>query len=106
MAAVFLVVHVAWVFFRAASLGEATALLRQMFIGPFESHFFGFECLGSLRHLVLLAPIAVLHAAQWAHEHHGLRKTPTRRMFVAVFCALALLLCERDNGAPFLYFQV
>lgn len=105
MAVVFLVVHIAWVFFRASGFREATSLLHQMFFGPFTGPFFGLECLGSLRHLVLLVPVAVLHAAQWAHEHRGLRKTPARRMLVAVCCALALVLCERDRHQPFLYFQ-
>ncbi|MEZ6016046.1 MAG: MBOAT family O-acyltransferase [Planctomycetota bacterium] len=105
IAAVFLVVHVAWVFFRARSFEAALGVLRDMFVGPFVEPVFGLNQLGSARHLVLLAPLVALHVAQWAHEHHGLRKTAARRMWAAVFFTLALLLIERGGAAPFLYFQ-
>ncbi|MEZ6016738.1 MAG: MBOAT family protein [Planctomycetota bacterium] len=113
MLTVFLVVHVAWVFFRAQSVGAALTILHTMFIAPVEAlaggpataPWFGLECLGSVRHVLLLLPLIALHAAQWAHERHGLRKTAARRMWVAVACALALMLCERASDQPFLYFQ-
>jgi len=105
MATVFLVVHVAWVFFRARTFESALVLLRDMFVGPFTRPSLGLDHLGSARHLVLLLPIVALHAAQWAHERHGLRKSASLRMCAAIGYALALVLIERSSTAPFLYFQ-
>jgi alginate O-acetyltransferase complex protein AlgI len=101
---VFVVVHVAWVFFRAPDFPLAWALLERMFVAPFREPF-GLEGLETARHLALVGLVAALHLGQLAHEWFGVQKTAWRRAAVAAVCLLLLTLVQRGRGLEFIYFQ-
>lgn len=101
---VFVIVHVAWVFFRAPSFTLASTLLRRMFIAPFEGEL-GVESLLRGPQLVLLLPIIALHCGQAAHEWLGLKKSTPLRLAVCIVWLVLLCVVRRGEPSPFLYFQ-
>jgi alginate O-acetyltransferase complex protein AlgI len=106
VALVFLVVHVAWVFFRAPDFDLAWLFLERMFVAPFE------EPLGLHRldlsvnpQLVLLLPVLALHVSQMLREWRGVVPAAVVRLAVCALCLFLLLVIERPSSSPFLYFQ-
>jgi alginate O-acetyltransferase complex protein AlgI len=101
---VFVIVHTAWVFFRAPDFTVASTLLGRMYLGPFTGSAGASVLLGS-PHLLFLLPVLALHTGQVAHEWLGLRKTTALRVALSVLWLTLLCLVDRGEGNPFLYFQ-
>ncbi|MFN0244701.1 MAG: MBOAT family O-acyltransferase [Planctomycetota bacterium] len=101
---VYVVVHVAWVFFRASDFTLAVAVLERMFVAPFTTPL-GLEIIAQTPQLLLLVPIVALHAGQAAHEWLGLKKSAPLRLAVCVVWLVLLVLVDRGAASPFLYFQ-
>jgi len=104
IALVFVIVHVAWVFFRAPDFTLAVMLLQRMFVAPFQGEL-GLERLSNVPQIVLLLPVIALHLGQAAHEWLGLRKSVPLRLAVCILWIVLLFVIRRPDAAPFLYFQ-
>ncbi len=106
---VFAFVHVAWVYFRAQDLGTAQAMVHTMLVEPFIALSGGAEELGtrspSARYAVLLLPIFIIHAAQWAHERLALPRSETLRAVAAGLMLFGLTVFRRGEAYQFIYFQ-
>lgn len=106
VAIVFLVVHVAWVFFRAPSFELAWTYLGRMFVAPLHEPLALQRLLPSRNpQLVLLLPIIGLHLGQLLCEWFGLRSSAPLRLGLCALWMFLLLVVERPAGSPFLYFQ-
>ena len=57
------------------------------------------------RYLVLVAPVVVMHLAQWIREWTGRPVPPVLRAASTGAMALALIVVDRAEAPPFLYFQ-
>jgi len=102
---VWALVHTAWVYFRAADFGTANALVAHMWLDPLRGAWGGASILLDSPQLLFLLPVVLAHAAQCGHEWLGVKKTgPMRVVLAGVYLAL-LLLVDRGEGSPFLYFQ-
>jgi alginate O-acetyltransferase complex protein AlgI len=103
MIVVFVFILVTWVFFRAPTFSLAIAVLHKMFIIPFREPFVWPAYMN--RFLLLLIPIALLHAGQLMHEWFGLRKNAYVRATLAAGMMFALLVVQRQGEHVFIYFQ-
>ena len=103
IAAVYAIVHTAWVYFRAADFGTANALVAHMWLDPFRGGGEGF--LLDSPQLLFLLPVLLLHCGQAAHEWLGVKKTMQVRVALCVAYIVLLCLVDRGEGSPFLYFQ-
>jgi alginate O-acetyltransferase complex protein AlgI len=105
----FVFVHLCWVFFRAQDFGAATRILRAMFVWPFEQLAAGdgeqLVLAAEWRYLVFVAPILVIHLAQLAREWYGVRISPVTRAVATGCMAFVLIVVDRAEAPPFLYFQ-
>jgi alginate O-acetyltransferase complex protein AlgI len=99
------IVHTAWVYFRAADFGTANALVAHMWLDPLRGAAGGASILLDSPQLLFLLPVALAHAAQCGHEWLGVKKTGSMRVALAGIYLAALLLVDRGEGSPFLYFQ-
>ena len=105
LALVLLQVLVTWVFFRAASVGQAGHMLATMFRFDFRdlretllTH--QYECF-------LLLLLFARHAWVWRMSHRPRREIPTLRFLEPVFFGVVLAACLilRGPGRDFVYFQ-
>jgi alginate O-acetyltransferase complex protein AlgI len=104
IAIVYLVVHIAWVFFRAPTFRVAATFLERMFVAPFsEPH--GLRVIAHTPRLWLLVPLFLMHAGQAAHEWLGLKKSTQLRLAVSILYIVLLVLVDRGSSSPFIYFQ-
>lgn len=96
-------VMVGWVFFRAASVGDALVVLRAMF--SFRTGGFTMPAKSLLKDGVWLVPIAVYFVAAYLRER-GVRFTlsPVPRAALLGVLAFVTLLCREVSDA-FIYFQ-
>jgi hypothetical protein len=102
MAVTFALTLVAWVFFRAASLGEAARYLSGMF-----TRWTAFDA-GPL--LLPLGLAGALLAVEWVQREraHGLdvAHLPRPMRWAVCYAVLAVLAAGGSTGAvPFIYFQ-
>lgn len=104
MLLVYIFVLTTWVFFRAESFEHASQFLSCMYILPFTGEF-GFEELGEARHLVLVAPVFVMHLGRLMREWRGWRRTVTISVIATVVMLFLLTIIRRDFTQQFLYFQ-
>jgi alginate O-acetyltransferase complex protein AlgI len=103
MVVVYVFVHVTWVFFRAQSFDVAWRMLTRMFVAPFTGASGGAP--GDVRHLVLLAPIALLHIATLVRERCGRDVGWLGRAVAAGLMLAALFVVRRGTVRDFVYFQ-
>jgi D-alanyl-lipoteichoic acid acyltransferase DltB (MBOAT superfamily) len=100
---VFVVVMVAWVFFRAENLGQAVAIVKAMFNGP-VSWTLGIEVRQifalSLALLLLQVPIEKLLAAL-----RDLRVAPARAVIATFWGVVVGVVLGAPAAVPFIYFQ-
>ncbi len=103
IAVVFIVVQIAWVFFRAESFKMAWIFLKKMFVCPFTESFAG----GAIdaQYLLLLIPVAFLHLGQLAEEWFGIKKRPYQRAILAGIMLFVVVVVERPDSHAFIYFQ-
>ena len=104
VAFVFAFVHTAWVFFRAESFAMAGRVLQRMYLAPW-SEGLGLGDLAQARHLVLVAPVAMLHAGQLFQERFRFEKPVWSRAVLAGVLFVLLLVVFRPSGRAFIYFQ-
>ena len=102
-------VHVGWVFFRAQSFAEARRVLEGMFVTPVRALAGQIQPAAQVepewRYLVFCVPIVLLHGAWALNDWRGVRVTPTVRSILAGLMLAAILLIDRGESVPFLYFQ-
>ncbi len=109
--AVFGFVQVTWVFFRSQEVGAALAFSDRMLVEPFRalaspddsSLLSGYA--PSPRFAVLLAPLVLQHALQWAHERLGWGRSESLRAVATGLMLFALLVTSRRETFEFIYFQ-
>ena len=107
MGGTFLFVCATWVFFRAASLPDALAVLRRIAAGPWTLQAWT-AAVNGLAHVALLLPAFV--AIEWAYrrERHPLQWTalprPARWLAYSALVWLTLWQSQPAAGA-FIYFQ-
>ena len=104
IAVVFVVVHVAWVFFRAPDFTVASTLLQRMFVAPFSGEL-GLEGLAKVPQIAFLLPVLALHVGEAAHEWLGLKKSAPLRLAVCIVWIVLLFVIRRPDAEPFIYFQ-
>ena len=104
IAAVFVFVLTTWVFFRATDFEMVSMLLNRMYVAPFVEDF-GFGELSQARHLVLVAPVVILHMGQLAHEWYGIRANSYVRALAAAIFLFLITVIQRDAPTEFIYFQ-
>jgi D-alanyl-lipoteichoic acid acyltransferase DltB (MBOAT superfamily) len=111
----FVLVSVAWVFFRAASMHDAVTILSRMATawaaaGPGSAR----DWLMVADPLLLTAVMVVLTGViwvEWLDERQSLRTwfaTASQPARIGVYCTLGLLIllfARADQQAPFIYFQ-
>jgi alginate O-acetyltransferase complex protein AlgI len=100
---VFLVVMVAWVFFRAQDVGQAVAIVKAMFSGQF-----GQAISSEVRQIAALS--AVLLIVQVPVERmlemlRGERVTPAMALTLSFWSVLAAVVLGAPAAVPFIYFQ-
>ena len=109
MLVTFVFVHVCWVFFRAQDFETATRILRAMFVWPFEQLAAGeaerLLLAAEWRYLVFLVPVVVMHMAQLGREWFGVKVPPLSRAAATGMMAFGLIVVDRAEAPPFLYFQ-
>ena len=99
----FLLVLVAWVFFRAASVGDAVGLLRAMLWVP--SWHLTLPAKAMLKDGVWLVPMAVYYVFGYVKERGlGLTPSPMLRGVALGILAFVTLVCREVSDA-FIYFQ-
>jgi alginate O-acetyltransferase complex protein AlgI len=97
----FVLVLVAWVFFRAASLGDAFALLRAMFV---DLHI-TLPAKGLIKQGFWLLPMAVYYLHAWLRERGLVMSVPVvPRALGLALLAFVTLVCREVSDA-FIYFQ-
>ncbi len=105
VALTFAFVCLTWVFFRAASLGHAAALLSSLFTAwdvPLALNQLGMPVLDGLQVLLMVALLPMLH--RLTDEQHPVRDMTLALLAVAVALAWAMRL-EGDISSAFIYFQ-
>jgi D-alanyl-lipoteichoic acid acyltransferase DltB (MBOAT superfamily) len=105
MAATFAYVCVGWVFFRAATLGDALVILKRMATRPFTP--FSVGCMGLRTPLALVAGLVLV---EWLQRRKpdllALDRIPRPARWLAYTSVLWLTLYwHTSQAAPFIYFQ-
>jgi D-alanyl-lipoteichoic acid acyltransferase DltB (MBOAT superfamily) len=99
-AMMFLLVVIGWVFFRAASMQDATALLRAMFTPEAGALPIG----GAVLVVMLLLAGSIAHLGRNSFEMDH-RWKPAAAVGLAVLLLLSLVRIYGAVNSPFLYFQ-
>jgi alginate O-acetyltransferase complex protein AlgI len=103
IAAVYIFVLTAWVFFRAPDFGTAWHVLDKMYIGLFTEPFAAPTFKLSLA--LLLIPVFLMHFGQAMKEWFGSKTHPHVRAAAAAAMLFCIIVFERTNENPFIYFQ-
>ena len=107
MALTFALATVGWVLFRADSIGDALAYLRNMFAHGLLQHPLGF---GELGCKVLMVALPLMVVVEWLNRsrEHGLACLPRWRWvrWLAYIALIFTILAFAQTGEmPFIYFQ-
>jgi D-alanyl-lipoteichoic acid acyltransferase DltB (MBOAT superfamily) len=107
MALTFALATVGWVLFRADSIGDALAYLRNMFAHGLLQHPVGF---GELGCKVLMVALPLMVVVEWLNRsrEHGLACLPRWRWvrWLAYMVLIFMILAFAQTGEmPFIYFQ-
>ena len=110
IALTFHLVCFAWIFFRAASLPDALALIGRLFVFGPERQALAAVALGPAGLLVSVAAIAVVEAVQLTRTPDAMRalfvgRPAWQRWAVCYALLLAILLLHMPLTRPFVYFQ-
>ncbi len=105
---VFVVVCFAWIFFRAASLGDAWLILTRICMAPFgfeKGRFIGWS--DPAFPLLLLGMVGAVWAYQFVYESRFARLLDTSvvRVVLAVLIILYLFTIPSSRNEAFIYFQ-
>lgn len=108
---IFVLANIAWIFFRANSIGDAWYILTHIFSGGFSFDNYALTLSkGRTWFEAAVLGIVFLEAAQWAARHFDVRalmwRLPTMfRFAVYAMGVVIILIAGADAGAQFIYFQ-